>query len=188
MFSTNLKSLSIYLNSCLLQNTELRQRCTTHTYQKYPCASFYSFRNRKFTSVRYMKIWRTLKETWRCSFIQYQKRILRDASNDSKLAGVNALNAKGTILKTINVSYIVHLCLSKYSLNFDTFFIHSVIKRLYFRRIRPKYIDVYLPDPSTWAGCDTRSIFYRSLTGLDSKVSFSYTGCCTNVKSPIIYP
>ena len=30
---------------------------------------------------------------------------------------------------------------------------------------------------STWAGYDTRSIFKRSLTGLNSEFSFSYTSC-----------
>ena len=31
----------------------------------------------------------------------------------------------------------------------------------------------YLPDPSARAGYDTRSIFKRSLTGLNSEFSFS---------------
>ena len=31
----------------------------------------------------------------------------------------------------------------------------------------------YLPNPSTRAGYDTRSIFKRSLTGLNSEFSFS---------------
>ena len=31
----------------------------------------------------------------------------------------------------------------------------------------------YLPNPSAWAGYDTRSIFMRSLTGLNSEFSFS---------------
>ena len=32
------------------------------------------------------------------------------------------------------------------------------------------------------AGCDTRSIFKQSLTGLDSEFSFSWTGCLTKAK------
>ena len=37
----------------------------------------------------------------------------------------------------------------------------------------------YLPNPSTRAGYDTRSIFKWSLTGLNSEFSFSYTSCLT---------
>ena len=37
-----------------------------------------------------------------------------------------------------------------------------------------KYVQIpYLPNPSAWAGYDTRSIFKRSLTGLNSEFSFS---------------
>ena len=35
------------------------------------------------------------------------------------------------------------------------------------------YPSMYLPNPSTQAGYDTRSIFKRSLTGLNSEFSFS---------------
>ena len=35
--------------------------------------------------------------------------------------------------------------------------------------------------PSTQAGCDTRSIFKQSLTGLNPEFSFSWTGCHTVV-------
>ena len=31
------------------------------------------------------------------------------------------LNAKGTILKKINVSFIIHYCLDKYNFSLDTF-------------------------------------------------------------------
>ena len=37
----------------------------------------------------------------------------------------------------------------------------------------------YLPNPSAREGYDTRSIFKRSLTGLNSEISFSYTSCLT---------
>ena len=36
------------------------------------------------------------------------------------------------------------------------------------------------------AGCDTRSIFKRSLTGLNSEFSFSQTGCLTKAKESIL--
>ena len=40
----------------------------------------------------------------------------------------------------------------------------------------------YLPNPSARAGYDTRSIFKRSLTGLNSEFSFSWTSCLTNAE------
>ena len=40
----------------------------------------------------------------------------------------------------------------------------------------------YLPNPSARAGCDTRSIFKRSLTGLNSEFSFSKTSCLAKAK------
>ena len=39
-------------------------------------------------------------------------------------------------------------------------------------------------NPSARAGCDTRSIFKRSLTGLNSEFSFSWTSCLTKVEEP----
>ena len=42
----------------------------------------------------------------------------------------------------------------------------------------------YLPNPSARAGYDTRSIFKRSLTGLNSECSFSLTSCLTKVEEP----
>ena len=39
-------------------------------------------------------------------------------------------------------------------------------------------------NPSARAGYDTRSIFRRSLTGLNSEFSFSYTSCLTKAEEP----
>ena len=39
-------------------------------------------------------------------------------------------------------------------------------------------------NPSARAGYDTRSIFKRSLTGLKSEFSFSYTSCLTKAEEP----
>ena len=39
-------------------------------------------------------------------------------------------------------------------------------------------------NPSTQAGYDTRSIFKRSLTGLNSGFSFSYTSCLAKAEEP----
>ena len=52
-------------------------------------------------------------------------------------------------------------------------------------------VDVYdlafiiiFTNPSTRAGYDTRSIFKRSLTGLNSEFFFSYTSCLTKAEEP----
>ena len=42
----------------------------------------------------------------------------------------------------------------------------------------------YLPNPSARSGYDTRSIFKRSLTGLNSEFSFSLTSCLTKAEEP----
>ena len=42
----------------------------------------------------------------------------------------------------------------------------------------------YLPNPSARAGYETRSIFKRSLTGLNSEFSFSWTSCLTKAEEP----
>ena len=39
-------------------------------------------------------------------------------------------------------------------------------------------------NPSARAGYDTRSVFKRSLTGLNSEYSFSYTSCLTKAEEP----
>ena len=46
------------------------------------------------------------------------------------------------------------------------------------------YLLSYLPNPSARAGYDTRSIFKRSLTGLNSEFSFSWTSCLTKAEEP----
>ena len=42
----------------------------------------------------------------------------------------------------------------------------------------------YLPNPSARAGCDTRSIFKRSLAGLNLEFFFSKTNCHTKDEEP----
>ena len=46
---------------------------------------------------------------------------------------------------------------------------------------------MYLTKPFLRAECDTRSIFKRSLTGLNSDFSFSRTGCSSKVKEPCLF-
>ena len=43
---------------------------------------------------------------------------------------------------------------------------------------------IYLPNPFARIECETRSIFKRSLTALNSKFSFSFNGCDIKVKAP----
>ena len=51
--------------------------------------------------------------------------------------------------------------------------------------IKNMYVFVYIfTNPSAQAGCDTRSIFKRILTGLNSESSFSLTCWHTKVKEP----
>ena len=45
---------------------------------------------------------------------------------------------------------------------------------------------ILFTNPSTRAGYDTRSIFKRSLTGLNSEFSFSYTSCLTKAEEPCL--
>ena len=42
----------------------------------------------------------------------------------------------------------------------------------------------YLPNPSARAGYDPRSVFKRSLAGLNSEFSFSWTSCLTKAEEP----
>ena len=46
------------------------------------------------------------------------------------------------------------------------------------------YVWYYLPTPSDRAGYDIRSIFKRSLTGLNSGFSFSQSSCLTKAEEP----
>ena len=43
---------------------------------------------------------------------------------------------------------------------------------------------IIFTNPSAWAGYNTRSIFKRSLTGLNSEFSFSETSCLTKAEEP----
>ena len=51
----------------------------------------------------------------------YQKKSLRGASNNEKFAGISILNFKETILKNVNISFIVNFCFDKYSFIFSLF-------------------------------------------------------------------
>ena len=63
--------------------------------------------------------------------------------------------------------YILNVCISLYAQDHCEFHLLS-----------------YLPNPSARAGYDTRSIFKRSLTGFNSKYSFSKTSCLTKAEEP----
>ena len=47
------------------------------------------------------------------------------------------------------------------------------------------YIYIYIyTNPSTRAGCDTKSIFKWGSTGLNSEFSFCYSSCLTKAEEP----
>ena len=58
-------------------------------------------------------------------------------------------------------------------------------KRIY-KYIILYFYSSYLPNPSARAGYDTRSIFKRSLTCLNSEFSFSLTSCLTKAEEPCL--
>ena len=73
--------------------------------------------------------------------------------------------------------------------SFSLFFIkYAMISNYTFWQIYKSTQVHWLPyvctNPSVWAGCDTRSIFKRSLTGLNSEFSFSSTSCLTKAEEP----
>ena len=49
---------------------------------------------------------------------------LNEDDNDDDVEFINPPNGKGTILQKINVSFIAHFCLGKYSFSLDTFKTH----------------------------------------------------------------
>ena len=51
-------------------------------------------------------------------FTLYLRMSFRRASTSGKLTEISIMNAKGTILKQINVTFIVHFCLFNYSFTF----------------------------------------------------------------------
>ena len=59
-----------------------------------------------------------------------------------------------------------------------------LIKKYYSMDFRKYSSKCIFTKPSAWIGCDIRSIFKQSLTGLTSEFSFSKTGCHPNVKEP----
>ena len=68
---------------------------------------------------------------------------------------------------------------------FILFFLIRNIRLILFRQF-VSCIYTYLPNPSTRAGYDTRSISKRSLTGLNSEFSFSKTSCLTEAEEPCL--
>ena len=70
-------------------------------------------------------MWKTLKEIqWGAAL--YQRRVLGGASTNEKFFGITVLNAKRNISKRINVLFIVHFCLGKYSFSHNTFWIYLI--------------------------------------------------------------
>ena len=56
--------------------------------------------------------------------------------------------------------------------------------RLYVKKKTKDICLILFTNPSARVGYDTRSIFKRSLTGLNSQFSFSYTSCLVKAEEP----
>ena len=66
------------------------------------------------------------REIWWYSLTTPQKRNFSGVLTNGKLTGIRVLNAKGAILKKINVLFIVHLRLGNTVLDFILFWKHLV--------------------------------------------------------------
>ena len=64
------------------------------------------------------------------SFLWYQKRRFRAASINEEFAEIIMINTKETILKEINILFIVYFCLGKYSFSLNTFWTHPTCNKL----------------------------------------------------------
>ena len=84
------------------------------------------------------------------------------------------------LLDKINSNEIFLSNLIFFSLNYNCF------NAVELTRMPGMYIYTYIifTNPSARAGCDTRSIFKRSLAGLNSEFSFSQTSCLTKAEEP----
>ena len=86
------------------------------------------------------------------------------------------------------VLILKYISQSKSILSYESFTclqIYLLLKVAIFRETFKKCLNIIiLTNPSTRAGYDTRSIFKRSLTGLNSEYSFSLTGCLTKAEEP----
>ena len=58
-------------------------------------------------------MWGKLKEILQCSFAMYKQMSFKGASTTGKLIGIRLLSSKKSILKKINVSFIVPFSFSK---------------------------------------------------------------------------
>ena len=63
-------------------------------------------------------------------------------------------------------------------------FLHQQNYRLDIKIKMYLYIHIIFTNPSAWAGYDTKSIFKRSLTGLNSEFSISENSCLTKAEEP----
>ena len=65
-------------------------------------------------------MWKTLKE-YDITNLHHIKKEFHRCFDQGKLTGISELNAKETIFKKMNVSFIISFCVSKYSITLDTF-------------------------------------------------------------------
>ena len=108
------------------------------------------------------------------------KRSFSGDSTNGKVAGISVMNAKCTILKKMNVSFILHFCPGKYSLSLNTFWAyHELWRKCTFRSFFIFCPGKYSLSLNTlW----THVVFWRKWTFhflliTHSKYSFSLVTC-----------
>ena len=69
---------------------------------------------------------KTLQEIQWCSFILYQKRNFKGALTNEKFTGISVWIAQKVILKKINISLTLYICLGKYSFRLNIFSAHYI--------------------------------------------------------------
>ena len=85
-------------------------------------------------------------------------------------------------IRTSSVTFSSHLLIGTSSCRETTSLIQLILH--YDELILVRYSVILFTNPSARAGYDTRSIFKRSLTGLNSEFSFSLTSCLTKAEEP----
>ena len=88
------------------------------------------------------------------------------------------------LTRTIMNNYLNTLCfLYLFCFHVLKYWVNQISLTVFISLLHSK-TNTYLPNPSARAGYDTRSIFKRSLIGLNSKFSFSLTSCLTKAEVP----
>ena len=120
-----------FLKSSFWQNTGLYKYNTLHTHQTPSSVELFLF-----TKIRIHLKSKRFEDTkiinMNENFTGYQKRNCRGALINEKFTGISILNDKGTILKKMNVSFIVSFCLGKYNFNLNFSLTHLIFRDNHF--------------------------------------------------------